>query len=204
MNIPNPTYHRILDAAQDLIQVRGFNAFSYNDLSRTVGIKTASIHYYFPRKDELGEALTRRYREQFNLVLTEISEQYPDAPSRIERYMEQFLATLGEDGKICLCGMLAADYETLPENVRTEIRTFFTENEAWLAAVLEQGRAEGVFVFETKARDTARAFLSTLQGAMLTARIFDDKDRLRVAAASWRKAVLGTANKVGKENSSAT
>ena len=52
-----PTYDRLLDVAQNMVQTNGFNAFSYGGLSRTVGIKTSSIHYHFPNKEDLGEAL---------------------------------------------------------------------------------------------------------------------------------------------------
>ena len=44
----------ILDVAQQLIQTRGYNAFSYADIASQVGIRTATIHYYFPTKADLG------------------------------------------------------------------------------------------------------------------------------------------------------
>jgi len=48
------TAERILDIAQDLIQRRGFNAFSYHDIAAPMGIRKASIHYHFPSKADLG------------------------------------------------------------------------------------------------------------------------------------------------------
>ena len=60
----------ILDIAQTLAQTRGYNAFSYRDISEVIGIKTSSIHYYFPTKGDLGEALVRRYRDNFKQDVT--------------------------------------------------------------------------------------------------------------------------------------
>lgn len=183
-------YHKLLDAAQDLVQINGFNAFSYVNLSETVGITTASIHYHFPSKEDLGEALARRYRERFNIVLERIESENADAPARIEQYSEQFLQTLRQGGKICLCGMLASDYATLPEKTRKEVRAFFTENQAWLTRILEQGKRSGAFGFSSDASDVAMTFFSTLEGAMLDARMFEDESRLQSSIACWQNVLL--------------
>ena len=186
-------YHKLLDAAQELVQTDGFNAFSYGNLSESVGIKTASIHYHFPRKEDMGEALARRYRERFNAVLDRIEAENPGAPERIEKYCEQFIQTLKQGGKICLCGMLASDYATLPEKVRKQTRIFFTENEEWLARILDQGRKSGAFDFDSEPTDIARTFFSTLEGAMIDARMFEDESRLLRAIDCWQKVFIGKA-----------
>ena len=48
---------RILDTAQALAQVRGYNGFSHADVSAELAITKASIHYHFPGKADLAEAL---------------------------------------------------------------------------------------------------------------------------------------------------
>lgn len=183
-------YDKLLDAAQDLVQKNGFNAFSYGHLSEAVGITTASIHYHFPCKEDLGEALILRYRKQFKIVLEQIEDGHADAPTRIKQYADLFLQTVRQDGKICLCGMLASDYVTLPETMRNEVRAFFAENQAWLAKILEQGKRLGEFTFQSDAGDVALSFFSMLEGAMLDARMFHDEIRLQRAIECWRNAFL--------------
>ena len=63
MNNNKNTAELILDAAQVLVQEVGFNGFSYAHIAEKVGIRTASIHYHFPNKEDLGEALITRYTE---------------------------------------------------------------------------------------------------------------------------------------------
>ena len=58
-----------------------------------------------------------------------------------------------------------------------EVEHFLDENEDWLERVLKQGRAEGSLRFEGSARDTARMIISSLEGAMLVARPYDDLRR---------------------------
>jgi AcrR family transcriptional regulator len=48
---------RIPDAADALVQVRGFNGFSYADISAELGITNAALHYHFAGNADLGEAL---------------------------------------------------------------------------------------------------------------------------------------------------
>jgi len=168
-----PTEAAILDAAQELVQIRGYNAFSYRDLSEKIGIKTASIHYYFPSKEDLCRALIGRYRRQFRAALAGIDDRAIDPGRRLELYVELFRSTLDTANRMCLCGMLAADLETLSPAVRDEIRAFFSENERWLADVLSAGLASGRFRFEGSAEGEARLLLACLEGAMLVSRAYD-------------------------------
>ena len=59
------TASRILDIAERLVQVRGFNGFSYADIASELKISKASLHYHFAGKADLGEALIRRYAARF-------------------------------------------------------------------------------------------------------------------------------------------
>ena len=52
-----PTASRVLDVAERLVQVRGFNGFSYADIAAELHITKASLHYHFATKADLGEAL---------------------------------------------------------------------------------------------------------------------------------------------------
>ena len=54
------TKRRILDLAENLLQRLGYNGFSYQHLSKELGIKNAAIHYHFPTKEELGVEIIER------------------------------------------------------------------------------------------------------------------------------------------------
>ena len=83
---------------------------------------------------------------------------------------------------MCLCGILAAEYQTLPTSMREAVLRFFDDNETWLEGVLERGREEGSLAFTGAARDVARLLISGLEGAMLVARAWDDVDRFQADA----------------------
>ena len=83
---------------------------------------------------------------------------------------------------MCLCGMLAAEYRTLPKPMQNAVIRFFDENEAWLEAVLVQGQEEGTLEFTGSASQAARMIVSALEGAMLVSRPYGDITRFQATA----------------------
>lgn len=180
----------ILDVAERLIQQRGFNGFSYADVAAELGVTKASLHYHFAGKAELGEALIRRYAERFGAALAEIDGRSESAAAKLDAYAALYSDVL-EAQRMCLCGMLAAEYHTLPERMQTVVLEFFDANERWLEGVLEEGRREGSLQFGEPAEDAARLIVSALEGAMLVARSYADARRFRTTAGALLKSLAG-------------
>ena len=162
----------ILDVAERLVQQRGFNGFSYADVARELGITKAALHYHFPGKAELGERLVQRYGERFAGALRAIDDTPASPAEGLASYCEVYRRVL-LDGRMCLCGMLAADYDTLATPMRSAVVRFFEDNEAWVAGLLERGRSDGSLVVGEPVADAARAVIAALEGAMLVARPFE-------------------------------
>jgi TetR/AcrR family transcriptional regulator, transcriptional repressor for nem operon len=177
------TASRILDVAEGLVQVRGFNGFSYADVAAELGITKAALHYHFAGKADLGSALITRYASRFAGALAGIDADGLGPEGKLAAYADLYLQVL-RDRKMCLCGMLAAEYQTLPQPMRDAVIAFFDDNESWLEGVLAQGRDEGRLQFAGSARDTARMVVAGLEGAMLVARPYGDLIRFQDAAAS--------------------
>ena len=169
----NDTSERILDIAERLVQTRGFSNFSYANIATELGITTASLHYHYRGKAELGLALITRYTERFIDALAQIDQDLPDARAKLEAYARLYADVL-QGKRMCMCGVLAAEYETLPKPMRTAVIHFFDENEKWLADLLEQGHTDNTLAFTGSAADVAQSILSTLEGAMLVARPYGD------------------------------
>ncbi len=176
-----PTAERILDVAEPLVQLRGFNAVSYADIAAVLEITTASLHYHFRSKAELGSALVERYTRTFAMALAAIDETVADAPGKLAAYAGLYGSVL-EGRRMCLCGVLAAEYETLPAEMQRAVVRFFDANEVWLGRVLVAGLDEGSLNFSGSPAGTARAVVSALEGALLVARSYHDLGRFEAAA----------------------
>ena len=175
------TASRILDVAERLVQSRGFNSFSYADVAAELNLSKPSLHYHFPGKAELGEALIARYAARFAEALEEIDRRGGDAPAKLEAYARIYADVLS-DRRMCLCGMLAADYDTLPKPMRDAVIRFFDDNEAWLARVLEQAQEKGTLRLNGSPNEAAQALVSGLEGALLIARPYGDVARFEAGA----------------------
>ena len=175
------TAERVLDIAERLMQIRGFNNFSYADIATELGITKASLHYHYPGKAELGQALITRYTQRFNEALADIDRDAPDARAKLEAYVDLYAGVLRNE-RMCMCGILAAEYPTLPDAMQSEVIGFFDENQRWLAELLKAGDADGTLKFTGRPEDVAQGILSTLEGAMLVARPYGDIARFDAAA----------------------
>jgi len=165
--------NKILDVAEDLVQRRGFNGFSYADVSVKLHIRKASLHYYFPTKADLGQSLIARYQEVFQQALRSIDERTNDARAKLKQYVQLYVGVMRRK-RMCLCGMLASDFSTLPKPMRRKVKSFFDENETWLTKTIEQGRNTKVLRTDGPANMAARSLVSSLEGAMLVARSYED------------------------------
>lgn len=175
------TAGQILDVAEKLVQVRGFNAFSYADVAGELGLTNAALHYHFASKADLGEALIARYAIRFIAALADIDDSLADPLEKLNAYADLYASVLRSQ-RMCLCGMLAADYETLSGGMQGRVADFFEKNEQWLAKVLQQGRDDGTFSFPGAPLEEARLIVSGLEGAMLIARSIGDQGRFQSAA----------------------
>jgi TetR/AcrR family transcriptional repressor of nem operon len=180
--IASDTRDKLLDIALELVQTRGFNAFSFRDIAERIGITTASIHYYFRTKADLGRELVIRHRGVLAEFLATVDATPNDAFERLRHYCRVFQTTLANGHRMCLGGMLAIEAATLPGEVVLEVRGFYDDNERWLTRTLEEGDRQGLLRFSPP--PPSRILFDALEGAMLAARAFNDPTRLD-AAIDW-------------------
>ncbi len=162
----------IIETAESMIRERGYNGFSFREIADAVGVKSASVHYHFPTKGDLGAVVARAYTEKFLLALGD-PEAVTHAPKKlIERYIEACRYAIAKQDKMCLCGMLGAEIAALPDDVARETRIFFEKNIEWLAKVYMRMTNVGA----AGAQRRAYGAVATVEGAMILARTLKDPD----------------------------
>jgi len=174
------TKQRILLTARRMVQARGYNALSFREIAKDVGIKSAGVHHHFPTKGDLGAALARQYTEEAVELLHDLLRTFNNEHETLERYTSVFRSALVQDNRMCLCGIMAAEHHDLPDEVRLEVGRFTEVNVDWLCKILS---------FRDEARDAqsikrqALAIFASIEGAQLVARgrgdvsVFDDTVR---------------------------
>lgn len=164
------TATQILRTAEALLRTRGYNAFSYADIAKVVGVSTASIHYHFPSKSELVRDLVALYTQTIKDRLESIVIENVGMRARLSAYVSLFRESIGDADRMCACVMLGAEAGTVPDDVRETVGAFFHFHGDWVARVLSDGRASGEIDFVGPAAIEARMFCATVQGAALIAR----------------------------------
>ena len=169
MSTSKPMAERILDAAETRARIGGYNGFSFRELASDVGVKSASVHYHFPTKADLCERLARRYREA---TLAGLGDPDGLAPAEALRRVAQIFLDANETvDRMCLCGILGAEADVVPESVVTEVSRYFTDLRNWLRAALGPEHA-GL---------DAGTLVGALEGSLLISRTQRDPSVLRRA-----------------------
>lgn len=165
------TKDKILDISQDLIQKRGYNAISFQDIAKLVGIKKPSITHHFASKEALGIAVVQRYRATFSSALESLTnDETVTAQDALNFYFTPY-RDFGESGdKICLCASLAGELMALPQEMQKQVALFFEDHIAWLEGILKKGKQTGEFSFSEDTKDLAYLFIDALQGALIVQR----------------------------------
>src|SRR5580698_4851508 len=166
----------IMDAAERRMQQGGFGGFSFREIAADVGIKSSSVHYHFPTKEDLAAAVIRRWAEYTSELVDKELEKDPN-PIRV--WTEAFRGTAFSKARMCPCTVLGAASQDLPEQVAKEVKALFKMCQSKLIA-------EGL------SPSKAAEVLSTITGALVVANALRDtaeydratRDLLRQRAAA--------------------
>ena len=164
--------NNILDAAEARARRAGYSGFSFREVADDVGIKSASVHYHFPTKEDLAEALAQRY---FARTVAQLGDPAARTPRAAVRHLADiFIAANETDDQMCLCGLFAAEGASLPPQVATKVAEFFDLITKWLETALKPARAA----------PKALEIISALEGALLISRVHRDPRLLRTVISS--------------------
>lgn len=162
------TTTKLLDAAEQRMRKGGYNAVSFRELAEDTGIKSSSVHYHFPKKEDLGSALVKRYAERFFENLNSQASDANTPIAKLNAFSRVYRTALTEDKAICLCGLLGAEIKGLPHPLAHGIKGFFDENITWIEQALPRE------IPKSKRCKIARTVVASHQGALMLATSMDD------------------------------
>jgi TetR/AcrR family transcriptional repressor of nem operon len=175
----------ILEAARRTAQAHGYGGLNFREIGAEVGIKSASIYHHFPSKADLGAAVAKRYWQDTAANLEALSATTGNPTKALQAYPSLFRRSLEEDNRMCLCSFMAAEYDDLPESVKTEVQTFADVNLAWLTRMLAAASVPG-----SDYKSKARAIFAAVAGAQLMARSRADLNLFDALIDSFRESGL--------------
>lgn len=171
MTTATDTKSQIIDTASKLMMQRGFNGFSYRDISTPLGVKNAAIHYHFPSKKDLVLALIEDSHSVLRTRTAEFMAYGGPARPQLEGLFRYTLDQVERGRPVCIVGALSVDYDEFPDEVKNANDRFMKDSLNWLTRVLEVGRGQGEFEFKGEARAKAMSILAVIQGGRQLSRI---------------------------------
>jgi TetR/AcrR family transcriptional regulator, transcriptional repressor for nem operon len=190
MAVLRDTKREILDAAEAMLQERGFNGFSYHHIAERLGVKNAAVHYHFRSKNDLGVAVIERYRRRFERWTERLQSEGAAPWTKLEAFFGIYLDLLRNGNRICPSGTLQAEFHTIPETLQESVRSLVVDMQSWLTRLLAQGREQGAFRFPGEPEDEALVLIATLQGALQIARA-TESGRFEAALEQVRRQLRG-------------
>ena len=172
MKANNLTQDKILNVAEELLSTRGYNAFSYKDISSLIGIKTSSIHYYYPSKNDLGVAIVEKKSQEMAIFLDELNNKNISAKKRLNLFVDSTLNSTFHDCKrMCVGGVLAIDALQMDKKLKLSVKKFFSIVESWIEKQLKE-------LDVSNAKKEAKFIMALVEGSLLLSRLFDEQERL--------------------------
>jgi TetR/AcrR family transcriptional repressor of nem operon len=163
----------IINLADDFIRDKGYNAFSFNDISKGMGIKTASIHYHFPSKSDLGVSVIRKHRQGFEGLKKKYEGKGPE--KKLEAFFSIY-SQLKSENKICLVGSLATDFNTVDKKVKSDLKLLAAQILDWVTEILIEGKQKRVFNFKMDPRTKAILIITNMLAIVQLSRLTTPSD----------------------------
>ena len=184
------TREQLIDRAEHYIRSGGFSSFSFRDLAKDLGIKSASVHYHFPTKSDLGTAVADRYNQRFRGVLPDPKTSNRSTDDLLRHYIRLFHTEMMQSNRICLCAVLSVERATLTNEMKASLETFYALNLDWLTAVFASQQT-GAALPQPQAYQRACQILSTMQGALIGAWAMQDRAYFENSARGLYKDLFG-------------
>jgi len=166
---------QLKQVATDSVQRSGIQNLSFRTLADSVGVKSSSVHYYFPEKADLTTSLIESYTSEFEAILNDIDQKQMSLEDTIDAFVDIFKNVLAQN-KFCLCGMMAAEIAVLNDTNRHLLNDYFSLLENWLSKHFENNKSQLKTDFQSI--ELARIVLSSLEGAILLDRVEGSPKRI--------------------------
>lgn len=156
--------NQIIQHADELIRSKGYNAFSYTDISKPLGVKNAAIHYHFPSKLDLARAVVQFHVQSFERFTERVKDK--SSLSKIKFFLN-FYTSIQHSGRICVIGAFASDWNAMNSDIQDLMNSFTQNIINWLSNTLESNS----FTLSDSPKSEALAILTNIFAATQLSRI---------------------------------
>lgn len=155
----------MLAAAAKVFARRGYHGASTQDIADVLGIRQASLYYYFTSKEAALEAVCADGIADYEARARKVLRSQDSAADKVAQLVFHHLAPLEERLEFTL--VFLRERRFLPAPARQRIRAIEVRYERIIQKVIEQGIANGEFRADLDARMATLALLGLGNSAAL-------------------------------------
>ena len=163
------TKEKIVELSRDLIQQIGYQAFSYKQVAEQLNIQNASIHHYFPAKEDLAIAVIEKDKSDFVSMIKHLGTASP--AEKVEAILSNYINYFNDGHKLCMISTFGSVYNTLSEKIQLTIRQYVSSIRSWLTDVFKEGIDTGTFHFDGSVDDMVTSWFVSLPGSLQMGRL---------------------------------
>jgi TetR/AcrR family transcriptional regulator, transcriptional repressor for nem operon len=190
------TRERLLDLAEEAVLQKGFGATTIEELIVQAGITKSGFFYHFRDKNDLAQALLRRYIERHNAIITEMmrkASELTDDPLQHFLIGLKFFADMLADLPKSHPGCIVAAFCYQDQQFSAAVRDLNADGiRAWRAkiAVMLESIAKRYPPREGVDLDALADMVTAIvEGGIILSRTFDDKSMLAQQVLAYRNYV---------------
>ncbi len=175
------TRDQIVEAADELFYVHGFEHTSFSDIAAAVKISRGNFYYHFKTKDEILDAVISLRLSNTRKMLDQWAAKGNDPADRIRSFIDILImnrAKIMRHG--CPVGTLCSELAKLDHTAQGDANSIFTLFRDWLS------RQFALLGRETDADALALHLLARSQGVAALANAFRDEGFIRLEVARMR------------------
>ena len=167
-----------------MVQDRGLNAVSFQQLADAVGLSKPSVFHHFPNKEALALALIERWSTKYGDRYQELISRQISAPEKLRAVAAMYQADLLE-GRLCLLASLGSSVETLSDGAKEALSLTTRAAIDQFAQIFAQGRRRSTLAFEDSPEEAAMGFLAMVQGLQVLVRAKGDYGAFSRASSAY-------------------
>jgi TetR/AcrR family transcriptional regulator, transcriptional repressor for nem operon len=172
------TREAILEAANRLIHVHGYNHTSLDDVLRESGVGKGNFYYHFKSKEDLGYAILDQIIASFLERTLEpcFSDPERGALAQIRCFVDRVLEAQRESNCVggCALGNLAAELSDVHEGFRARLASVFGAWRERLTLALRDEQLRGAVDAACRPEAVADFLVASLEGAILLTKLTKD------------------------------
>jgi TetR/AcrR family transcriptional repressor of nem operon len=167
------TRDKIIELGRNLMQVVGYHSFNYKQVATQLNIKNASIHHYFPSKDDLAIAVIEQDKADFKALIQSISSQSPT--QKVEALVDNYTQYFKNGRKLCVISTFGTSFNDVSEKIQQASRDHGALVSNWFKGILTDGLQTGEFTFKGTVEETTALWMATLPGCLILGRMHGDE-----------------------------